>query len=375
MPSTINDTIRHLLMEDEQVCLPGIGTLRRLPQPALISPLEGKAAPPSEQVTFNANLVLDDGRILRALKERDGLAHDEAVRELNEFLQHMKENLDAGRSFTVDGLGRFFKHFDGQVSFTSGGDNYSKDSFGLPAIELRPIIRTEKQRQPAADPMLPNSTTAPAAAPIKKRLEWTKRFRSEPDESGEKTGLFYHPELRKWLWLVVAGLSIIVVAFGIYTAAQYLLSRTTKAEPIVRTTTKRPELPSNRINVSPEPRPVDADRVAPDEPPRLSDPAVDNQPYVQSADPPAQNRNTPTSDASTTDTGEKTAYIATGMYGSQRNVEKNIDRIRAAGFDTFARPEGRLTRIGVRLEYTSPGDLNAALERLQRIYPDAFVLE
>jgi nucleoid DNA-binding protein len=383
MPNTINDTIRHLLMEEEQVCLPGLGTLRLVQQPALISPLEGKAAPPSEQVSFNANLVLDDGRILRALEEREGLAHTEAVQQLGEFLRNMQENLDAGRSFTVDGLGRFFKHFDGQISFTSGGDNYSKDSFGLPAIELRPIVRTEKQRRAAADPMLTNASSAPASAPAKKRMGWAKRFRSTPEEASAKGGLLYNPELRKMLWWVAAGLAMLLALFIIFKVGQLVFSQTTDADPVARTETNPARLPKDRINVAPGPKPIDAEEVAPDDPPRLSDPVEKSEPYVQPADSPVRDRegtteiNVPPAATTTApaESGDKTAYIATGMYGSQRNVEKNIDRIRAAGFETFARPEGRLTRIGARVEYATQSELDAAVERLQRIYADAFVID
>lgn len=376
MPSTINDTIRHLLMEEEQVCLPGIGTLLLLRQPALISPLAGKAAPPSEQASFNANLVLDDGRILRALEEREGLPHDEALLQLGEFLRNMQENLDAGRSFTVDGLGRFFKHSDGHVNFTSGGDNYSKESFGLPAIELRPIVRTEKQRRNAADPMLANPNLAPASAPAKSRLNWGRRSAIVTDEDEASPGLLYNPELRKILWYVAAGIGMLLALFIILKLGQMLLGRVADPDPIVRTENNRSELPPDRVNVAPGPKPVDADQVVPPDPPRLNDPVGENQPYVQPTDPAVRDRDggnvinvPPLAD------GEKTAYIATGMYGSQRNVEKNIDLIRRAGFETFARPEGRLTRIGAQVEYTSQSELEAALERLQRIYSDAFVMD
>lgn len=389
MPTTINEIIRHLLMEEEQVCLPGLGTLRLLPQPALISPLEGKASPPSEHVSFNANLVLDDGRILRALEDREGLTHEDALLQLGEFLRNMQENLDAGRSVTVDGLGRFFKHFDGQISFTSGGDNYSKDSFGLPAIELRPIVRTEKQRRSAADPMLANPTIAPAAAPLKNRLKWAKRLRSNPNDSENKEGLLYNPELIKLLWWFVYGIGMLLALFVLLKIGQRILSSATDPDPIVRTETNRIKVPADRINVAPGPKPVDADQVAPDEPPRLNDPVEENQPYVQPADAPVRDRdgNTainvpPPADATVPSTSnpltttDKIAYIATGMYGSQRNVEKNVDRIRAEGFEPFTRPEGsRLTRIGAKVEYTNQSELDAALERLQRVYFDAFVLE
>ncbi|MEM9931698.1 MAG: hypothetical protein AAF840_17965, partial [Bacteroidota bacterium] len=154
MAVQINDIIRHLLMEEDMVCLPGVGTLRLQAQPALLSSLDRQALPPSEMVNFNANLVLDDGRIVREIEDSGLYSRQDAVLLLEEYLQNLRENLDAGRSVTLEGVGRLFKHHDGQIKFTPAGGNFSKDSFGLPPVALQPIIRTEKERRAAADPML-----------------------------------------------------------------------------------------------------------------------------------------------------------------------------------------------------------------------------
>lgn len=372
---TITDTIRHLLMEEDQVCLPGIGTLRLQPQAALISPIEGKALPPSELVSFNANLVLDDGRILRELEHAGELPRVEATALLDEFIRNLRENLDAGRSVTLDGIGRLFKQHDGQLKFTPAGDNFSKASFGLPAIDLRPIIRNEKQRRAAADPMLaqPATIAQPETAANRER---------------RRDKILYHPELRQALWYVAGFLTILLVLGAIYQIARFSGEKLTDDPSApVNTSTDRPriQLPSDRVNVAPGPRPVDADSVRPDDPPRLDDPVI-APPPVNTA--PSGNtpeyadvttpQNTPDAPPATTTrppAGTNVALIATGLFGSQRNVEKNSDRIQAAGFVSFARPEGRLTRIGARLEYGSASDLQDALERLQRLFSDAYVME
>ncbi len=59
----IEAALRTLLMEEGRVCLPGIGTLVVEAQPALVSLMEGRASPPSKYVSFNANLITDDGRL------------------------------------------------------------------------------------------------------------------------------------------------------------------------------------------------------------------------------------------------------------------------------------------------------------------------
>ncbi|SEP59106.1 HU domain-containing protein [Neolewinella agarilytica] len=370
MSKQITDIIRGILMEEDQVCLPGIGTLRLTPQPALISPIEGKATPPSEQVSFNANLVLDDGRILRGLTESTALDRTAAQAELAAFLEQTKENLDAGRSVTLEGIGRLFRHFDGQLRFTAGGDNFSKASFGLPAVDIRPIARTEK-RAATSDPMLgtplaASTDTAPASAPQKKA----------------PGGILYDPELRKILWYVAAFLGSIALLCLLYLLGTTIASALNdEPTPIVQT--DEGPAPQPPIIRKPLP-PVDAGRVVPDDPPRLRQTDSEDKPdrSYQQTEPAAQNNTdqttttTPTPARSSTSSSSNVALIATGLYGSSRNVEKNIARIKAAGYDAFSSPDGRYTRVGVRLEYQTEEERFNALNRIRRLFSeDAFVWE
>jgi nucleoid DNA-binding protein len=369
MSTTIIDTIRHLLMEEDQVCLPGLGTLRLQPQPALISPMEGKALPPSELVTFNANLVLDDGRIVAALENNGQYAHAEATKMMEEFIRNMRENLDAGRSFTLDGIGRFFKHHDEQLKFTPAGDNFSKESFGLPGIELRPIVRTEKQRRAAADPILANPN-----APGEQGATNTGRVR-------KRDTVLYHPELLRVLWYVVAFLFVLLVLAGIYQLVQLSIDKVPETPVVEAPRLPSKDIPSNRVNVSPVPSAVEAETIKPEEPPRLGEERVNQEPTTSTPTTSAPaNQRTPTTPATTTTPPAQTesknvALIATGLFGSQRNVNKNIDRIESAGFLSFSEPDGRYTRIGVRLEYNTEEELQDVLERVQRMFSDAFVMK
>lgn len=367
MSSAITETIRRILMEEEQVCLPGLGTLRLLPQPALISPIEGKALPPSEQVSFNANLVLDDGRLLRELKENEILSPVTAAYELEGFLKNLRENLDAGRSVTLEGVGRFFKHFDGQLKFTAAGENFSKESFGLPGLELKPIIRTEKQRRGSIeDPMLAGTSSpaqpAPAAAP-------TTRI-------GE---LLHHPDLRRILWYVAAVLGVILALCLLYLLGQTIGSALADdpKTPVARVEEERSDPPPT-IAPIPTPSPVDARQVAPDAPPRLNDPETARRPSQPVTTSPATTPATPASTppAASSSSGLNVSLIATGLYGSSRNVEKNLRRIREAGYTPFSQAEGRYTRVGVRLEYQTEEDIFEALAAIRRRFSeDAFELE
>lgn len=369
MSANINDIIRHLLMEEDQVCLPGVGTLRLQPQPALLSSIEHKAMPPSELVSFNANLVLDDGRIIREIEDTGLYSRQDAVLLLDEYLRNLKENLDAGRSVTLDEIGRLFKHHDGQIRFTPAGGNFSKESFGLPAVELRPVVRTEKERREATDPMLANPMTSGAAAARTPKNAWEE--------------VLYHPQLRTILWYVAGTLAIILVLAALYRLAQFGGSKLVdNPDAPIQTETEdtRSSVPEDRINVSPGPKVVvPSNEVVPDQPPRLSDPPINQEPKQPSTTPPA-NTTRPTtpnnsSPPATNSTNQNVALIATGLFGSQRNVTKNIDRIESAGFTSFSRPEGRLTRIGARIEYQTEEELRETLDRIRRIFADSYVME
>ncbi|MTB50215.1 hypothetical protein [Lewinella sp. W8] len=364
MTEQIVTAIRELLMEEGKVGLPGLGTLQLAPQPALISPVEGKALPPSERVTFNENLVLDDGKILQYLISTTEIDPQVLEKELKLFLASTSEALDAGRSFTIEGVGRLFKHYDGQMRFTASGDNYSKDSFGLPEIALQPVVRTEKRRSSTADdPMLVTGTAAGQSTP--------------------KSNLLQDPALRQILWYVAAVLGVILLAVILWRLAQ-TIAGTSEEDPLEPQAT---EIPDDRLNVPPPatsvrptPPPVDADRVRPDDPPRLNQPPT--RPEEPSGEVPSSTEEpapvTPPRTPSTTPSpgSPNVAIIATGLYGQDRNVEKNLRRIKEAGYEAYSRPEGRLTRVGIRLSYDTEEELFEALNVIRsRFTSDAFVTE
>ncbi|MBC6993429.1 hypothetical protein QWY85_16635 [Neolewinella lacunae] len=378
MSSRITTVVRNILMEEDQVCLPGLGTLRLSPQPAMISQIEGKALPPSERVNFNANLVLDDGRLQRGLSEALGISLAAAGTELEQFLRDVRESLDAGRSVTLEGVGRLFKHFDGQLRFTAAGENFSKENFGLPAIELKPIVRSEKQRRAAVDPMLAGNEAPPPRAV---RSLGSKLAAKMP----RLADVLYHPELRKYLWYAVG----IIGVFGLLWIL-FMLGRI-----IANTQTEKPREPVARVEPAPPPPIEDpivanpplttpAREVAPDAPPRLSDPepspaasperpAADNSPAPTEPSPATPE---PARTAPATGSGDNVALIATGLYGSRSNVAKNLRRIEAAGYDSFSRQEGTNTRIGVRLTFRTEAEKQAALANIRRKFSeDAFVFE
>ncbi len=398
MSSLITDTIREILMEDHQVCLPGIGTLRLTPQAAVASPIEGKVSPPSDRAIFNSNLILDDGRILQSLEEVPVLTETEAKQLLDEFLKNIRDNLDAGRSVTLDGIGRLFKHFDGEIKFTAGGENFSKDSFGLPDVQLKPIVRTEKTRVAALEAKAAPGAVDPLAPPVAGTAAYAGGSGAAGRSGGTKkqsklAAVLNHPDLRQILWYVVAFLATIAIILTGYFLLQKVIQFYAD-EPVARVDTPalQVETPPAR---TPKP-PVDADRIIPDEPPRLNEARDKSKtkepaPFEQPAGSTVAAVTSPTDRTGVADettnapakttlppataSTYNTAYIAIGLYGSDANVTKNKQRINKAGYEAFSRADGRYTRVGVRVQYTNRADLLETLRAVQKLYDDAYVME
>ncbi len=309
-------------MEEGRVCLPGLGTLLVVEQPALVSLIEGKASAPAARVGFNANLVVDDGRLLREV-DRDAL---------ESFLQQTNQSLDAGRTVSLEGIGKLYRQPDGELRFSGSGENFRMESFGLPAIPVRPIVRKEKPNPDAPKP---------DPVPVRKMKE---------SKLGRRYG--------GYAWYAAAGLGVLAVIFLLFRLAGTLSSElSTEARD-------RAEVPRERLNVSPS-RPerrrepaVDAGEVSPAPPPRLNTAPL-----------------TETAPAAAATTENNVAVIAIGLFGRQRNVDKQTRRLEEAGYTPYTDREGRNTRVGVQVEYTDEAELRRVLREVQARYTeDAYVM-
>lgn len=377
MPNApVPHTLHELLIEEDQISLPGIGTLRLEDKPAMVDLGKGLAAPPTRVVTFNQNLTLDDGRLLAGLTERRGMDRADAEAHLNDYLGTLREQLDAGRSVQLEGIGRLFKQYDGVLKFSASEQNFSKRSFGLAPVPVKPIPRTEKAKRAAVDPFLAATPTPPP-----RKRDRLRRVATSPRSN-------------RVAWYFVYALLVLLGLLALFYIGRAVVGAFAEEEDPVALRDREVYVPPRREPTVRRPV-VDADEVDPREMPSLdefkrrenaSGAAADagdmERPLTESTtetsgltDPTATDplNDLPPSTPPVTEANE--ALIATGLYGSPANVRKNVRRLEEAGYEAFSLPEGSYTRVGARVRFRDDEELFNVLAQLRgRFAEEAFIL-
>ena len=303
-------------MREGRASLPGLGTLVLERQSAVVSLIESAALPPSATLSFNANLVVDDGRLRGAVADEAAFA---------DFMTDIRSRLAARETVTLSDIGKLYQPAGGELAFKPVTDNLALSSFGLRPVALTPVVRKERPVKAAA-----RAAAAPAAVV------------SAPRKAPTNGSSIWYASWEWAIYAVLASLLLVVIAFFWLREA--------------------PDSPERRVNVAPpraareSPLAVPADRIQPAPPPRLNQ-APDSRPeeaVVEVVD---------------------TAVIAIGLFGRQRNVDKMVGRLTEAGYLPYTDRVGRNTRLGVQIGYRSEEELDRVLRTVRARYAErAFVM-
>lgn len=342
MHPDINQAILQLLTDEGQLCLSSLGTFRLQPQAATVSTIEGRSRPPAKLVTFNNNLKLDDGRLLRHLIEIEGMDESHAQHAIDAFSEKLLREIHAGRMVTLDGIGRLFKDHTGEIRFNTGDHNLDKAAYGLPDVAITPIIRTERAPVNTSGPAPVFESTIPTPVSL-------EELQAEPE-----------PLTVVWGWIRENIWAIAIATAVIFASGMYLLNRsngTPEANKMERTA---PPPPNDRVDVPPS---ENATLTRPEVPESTSSPTLEQ---------------TTTEEEVPEETATAEGHAIIGLYrlGNQANVDRNVQRIREAGYEPFTRTSKKLTRVGIQLNFKSDRELNQQLTTIRRKFTqDAFILE
>ncbi|MFN7115619.1 MAG: hypothetical protein ACK4TA_02410 [Saprospiraceae bacterium] len=313
MQIDVGACIAELLYEHQSVTIPGLGAFVSAYKPANIDQVEGKIAPPSKQISFNKNLLIDDGLLVKQLREKFRLSYGEAMRTVDDYAREVKEKIDRREIVTFPKVGRLYKDYEQNYQFLPDETNFNTDSYGLPTLEYFPVVRTVQEKTQAAAASKPYT-------PVKiTQKNWLQRN-----------------------LLLVSSLGAFVVAGSVY-----ILLQNPKSVALEEPT---PSVPTARYNVSPS---------------ENEETAADVE-EVNARSTPDTEADDSASEAATLKPGTKSAIITIGTFSNPDNVERLIKRIYKAGYEPYTEKVGKNTRVGVQFKYDKSSELTAAVREVSQ---------
>ena len=138
----IGQYIESLLFNHNCVILPGFGGFVANYKNAAVNKLQGKFTPPSKMISFNKNLVNNDGLLVNYIAIREGLSYNESLDVLTNELNRAKRKLAEGTKLPIKPLGILFFDNNNNIRFEPSLEkNLLLDSFGLSQFNLQKIAK------------------------------------------------------------------------------------------------------------------------------------------------------------------------------------------------------------------------------------------
>lgn len=150
MTTHVSQALEKLLFEQETVILPGFGGFTTTRTSASVDYAQGSLTPPSRAIAFNENLTVNDGLLVQRVSRDFGIPTDQALEEVQDFVEKTRLSLDQREIITLPGVGRLYKNYAQKVQFLPDNANFNTDSFGLPPLQFSPIVRSREVKEQAA---------------------------------------------------------------------------------------------------------------------------------------------------------------------------------------------------------------------------------
>lgn len=325
MKSELGPYISALLYTNETVNVPGLGSFVSSYAPAGIDPVQGELSPPSKQLVFNQNLLMDDGLLVQYISEQEGISLSLASERVASYAQAIKTAIANREMVHFTGLGRLYKNYEGQYQFVPDGENYSTDAYGLPNVKYYPVGRASRSTE-----------QVPVAA-----------------ASAEHTGFWGR-------WLNSGLVTALVVAAVVVGVAIYALSTLNRSEALIEEEAQR--VPTARVNV----RPSEAEPIVP--------PSAEQVPGSRPAEPKESELEEVDTESPTVAPDQRSFVIIIGSFGNAENVERLVQQIYEAGYEPYTERSGGLTKVGIQKAYDRPAEIKETLREVRKEFSKGAVV-
>lgn len=358
---SVKGAIGELLYEHECVIVPKFGGFVKEYKPSSFDYVQGKISPPSSLLSFNDNLVVDDGLLIDFYKRKNKISLQKAQEDVKLFAKKSKITLENREVVSLPKVGRLLKDYENLIKFIPENHNFNTETFGLPKVRYYPILREIPENEEAVAPAV-----ATAAIP-KKRV--TPKRKTEKRRRSQQ----------------VARIAIPVVIVIMLASAYTVMSRFDNSKPIAELEEKASgnsgKVP---VNVSPVEETVNGD----EEPDNstidpinhadeeahaedMTDIETATNDYTEDINEPEEEVIASPSVPDVIEASGTIIYV--GYFSKQKGVDKTVAKIKKNNWTPYTKSISSGTRVGL---IVPEGDsANVLLKKVEKIFSEGAFIE
>jgi len=345
----ITPYIKELLFENNSLVIPGFGALTLSYSPSTIDHVQGLLNPPSKSLSFDKNLVVNDGKLVNIIQEKHQVSTLEANQQISKFVSIIKDQLERREMVNISNVGRLYKDFENNIQFIPDSTNFNKEAFGLPTVQFYPIVRDKV----TAESIVPSAST--------KSYQYTKKksvFERFQDYCTENS------------WLPIGLITAFLITLGVFGLNKFGLLG---SNPVA----------DKKVNEKPSETPATEETAL-----AVDAPTDDDDDYEANedvADFAADEAMATTEDDDVVDTESSTlspnqqiAVVSVGIFGSKANAQKRIEQVYEYGYDAlpnkYMKKGKELTQIGIQFAFETESEFEETMRHIKRKFKDAKVI-
>lgn len=144
----IHRIIREILLENHYVVVPGLGGFVTNYQAAFIDEKKQIILPPNRRISFNADLVDDDGMLVNKLAQREGISFKASKQIIENWVKKGFDILDNGKRIQIERIGVLSYNENLKLEFTpEKPESFSLHAYGLVSVECQRLNKQELIQQ------------------------------------------------------------------------------------------------------------------------------------------------------------------------------------------------------------------------------------
>ena len=140
----ISSYIFELLQSHDCVIVPNFGALVARNISAKISSDGSKIFPPNKELSFNKNLVKNDGLLINAISSNENISYEGAEQKITNWVRRTNKKLEKQRYTEIKNIGSISLENTKYVFVPNQNSVFLKSSYGFNSIDSSQITRRQK---------------------------------------------------------------------------------------------------------------------------------------------------------------------------------------------------------------------------------------